>query len=312
MNQVAQLVSKAVNSATKETNALSHNMYEPNNVKVSSNSSSLDLSSVRQANKFTLSISKTGVEVETIYTAYTSSQFQRNSTLEIGSFSDDLSNFLSGVQGGVSRAMIKGITEHVGAGSWSCMFDSPINPYLQKTGRYEFTINTILPFLYDVADGSVGVAFTEKVLKPIQTLYDVSMPTPSQSLPKDAIAFINNALDSWANWLEDGHKDNLFFSGASGGVRGLKSYTKGLVMLENPLQLQGDVELTATIGPMRYPKVLIKGLDVKFGKMLYTDAEGNVYPTHAEVNISFTSKYRDRADTLIFQGCKNEKLSKFK
>lgn len=255
----------------------------------------LDLETLRDANKFELMISKGGVGSEKLYSAYTDTRYNRNATVGFGSHSQWLSDTLSSAMNGLGRAMWQGIGEKVTGRPLSVLWDGPVNPYVTQMGRWSGTFNTILPL--DPVEG-----FANSILRPIQALYEVTLPQEAdQNYANDIFKKGEKWVGSAAEFIEGDHRDDIFFTGAAGGMIGFRELFKDARMLNNPLQAGVDVDITAVIGSMRYPSVLITGINVEFGENVFIDSNNHPLPSHAKVTISLQSKYRDRADTLFFE-----------
>lgn len=259
-------------------------------------SDGLDLETLRDANRFELLIFRDGMDSPTpLYSAYTDTKYSRNATVGFGSHSQWVSDTLSSMVNGLGRAMWQGISEKITGHPLSMLWDGPVNPYVNQMGRWSGTFNTILPL--DPTEG-----FANSILRPIQALYEVTLPQEADhNYPNDFYKKAEDWVKEASKFIEGDHHDNYFFTGAAGGVTGFKKLIEGVRMLDNPLQAGEDVDITARIGSMRYPSVLITGINVEFGENVFIDRDGHPLPSHAKVAISLQSKYRDRADSLYFE-----------
>ena len=287
---------------------------------VASSSAALDPSSIRNANKCQILIWKEGLGTSVLYDAYCSTNWQHHAGVSFGSFTDAIQGMLNKFADfGPNRALLKSVGENGFNQSWSGIFDAPITPFLKSIDRYKASqIETMLPLT--IRSGETPMeGFTRSILTPIQNLYQLTLPDSTDDISPKARQWICEKIEEWSKWLKKGHTakdrgvdengkakgDNLFFTIPADAVLGLRDYVNGLQMINNPLQMQSGVEVTMCLGPMRYPKILIESLNVKFEQSLYTDKAGNVYPALAAVTIGFTSQYRSRCDTVYF----NESVS---
>ena len=270
---------------------------------ITSPSRDLSLQSYREANRLDIYISKVGnAKADNIFSAYATSTFNNSASVSFGSYSQDLLNFLNGANGPVGSAMWAGIshTSHSISGgaptTYTSLFDAPISPYMKSLSEQSWTVDCVL-IMDDTEYTSASECFSKSIVEPLNTLYHVFLPSLSDNLANDVINEINNAIDKVSNWLEEGHKDNIFFVGASGAVRALKKYTDQLKPLNVPIQMHDNVSLRFLLGRFDIDNVLIEDLNCEFGDMVMRSGD-EVFPAFCKVKIKFKGKFRNRIDTV--------------
>lgn len=274
-------------------------MTEERNITSASKDVSID--AYREANRLDIYINKVGMQSSHIFGAYSTSKFVNASSVQFGSFSQDLLDFLNGTFGSFGKAMMQGISDNINAGngnnqSYSSLFDAPISPYLKGLSEQTWSVDCVL-FMDDEKYTSSELCFYECIVKPINTLYHVFLPSVSDNTVNDFIQDVNDHLNKYSDWLEEGHKDDWFFMGASGVVKAFMNYTKNLRQLNNPIQMHTDVSLTFILGRFVINEVLIEDITTEYGDMIMKKG-GNVYPSYCKVKIKFKGKFRNRIDTV--------------
>ena len=204
--------------------------------------------------------------------------------------------------GPIVRSTINSVAE---SNNWTiggCL-DIPIKPYIKASSHITQTVRFILPYTTSELD----------IFKPLANLYAISLPRRGAEKATDDI------VDSLQGWVEDTFEGetNRFWLTLKDTLSGyIGDFLKDLYLLRDPIQFKRENSLHLYWGPLYFKDVFITGIKVSYGKALYTDLDDETYvfsdhersimpsgrtvmPTHATVDVTFTSKTAARPDSIF-------------